>query len=343
MVLEKITRRTINQVSWDQLGSVFSVCGLWVILLAFLLQLLGYPLGSSLGISPDSRSYLAAAESVAAGGGFYAEVVGRGISGIMVHWPPLYPALLVVFRLVTLGSLIEGAALVNFLAAALLFWQMYRQQVGGVAVLLILLSPAFLTVYGMVWTESLFLVFVAVFLTYATRYWQQPGTQSVRWMILAAMLASLTRYIGVTVIGTGLVLVLARRRYQHLAWFALLSFLPLVVWLGRNYRLTGTLMGARNPSPYTLGDNLVVTIIGLLLMLSPAVMLIILLWHRIRRAPWRVDLLPPLLFAGFYLLFLVGSSTLVHYDPINLRLLSPVLVPVALISAGLLFSIRESA
>lgn len=84
-------------------------------------------------------------------------------------------------------------------------------------------------------------------------------------LVLAAIfacLASLTRYIGVTLIASSVlaILVVSRTSLKNRIFtaisFALLSATPLALWLVRNQFLTGTFMGERAPSQYSLYYNI---------------------------------------------------------------------------------------
>jgi hypothetical protein len=78
-----------------------------------------------------------------------------------------------------------------------------------------------------------------------------------------AALAAVLRWHGVTLIAFGSLLALGRRGVrQRQAWlhglvFGALAALPFAAWvLGRNYRLFGNLLGARDSSPVEVGQNL---------------------------------------------------------------------------------------
>lgn len=289
--------------------------------------------------SPDGQHYFFAADNLLAGEGFStAPGLGPLYRGAMTRFPPLYPALLAAMHAIGI-PLITAATALNLMGGLLVLWVFARwvnHPALLVAAALFLVSPAFLKVYPHALTEPLFLGLVALFLYYAAAYWQHPNPRSLRWMIALAALAPLLRYIGVTVIGTGFLVIVARRRYKEALAFGVLASVPLLVWLARNYAVSGTLAGPRDPSPYPLAANLEAVALGLLVMAAPAALAIVALWHRIRRGPFPQAVVPPLLFAGVYLAFLVAMSTLVAYDPINQRLLAPVLPVAALLTAYLL-------
>jgi hypothetical protein len=77
---------------------------------------------------------------------------------------------------------------------------------------------------------------------------------SLRLLIPLAALASLTRYVGVTILATGILILAWRREWKRAICFGILASLPLAIWIGRNWIYTGTLIGLRVPSPFGVGE-----------------------------------------------------------------------------------------
>lgn len=274
-------------------------------------------------LTPDSRDYFAGAESVLAGEGF------QNDNNPMTWWPPLYPAALAALRLASGAPLTELARFINLLGALLTLWSLRAPQ----TVLLVVVSPAFLFVYKWAWTETLFIGLISLFLWQAGRYWCNPSDSAWRWMVGAAILASLTRYAGMTLIATGFLIMAARRQYRAAVGYAILASAPLAIWLARNYLLTGRLTGSRPPSPYTLAENISLAAIYLVLMGIPMLLLLVVVWRILRSNPLPAAVIPALLFASIYLAFVLASSTTIHHDRIGMRLLSPMLPAVAIAAA----------
>lgn len=294
-------------------------------------------------LSPDSRAYFSAAGHLLHGDGLRISIAQHA-ARVYVHWPPLYPMLLAVVHHLTGITLSKIAAALNLAAALTTLTVLARWTRPGMFILagiLFVASPAFIFVYGMAWTELLFTAFVVIFVWQGSIYERKPSAASLHCMIMAAILATLTRYAGITLIPTGLFIIGIRRRYKDALVFLVFASTPIAIWLLRNYALTGTLTGRRAPSSTTMLENLHLTIRVALTMLSPAVLVIVAAWHRIRRADYPATLRVPLLFAGVYLVFLIITSSLFTYDPINLRLLSPLLPVVSLVTPILVTSIQE--
>jgi 4-amino-4-deoxy-L-arabinose transferase-like glycosyltransferase len=315
-----------------------------------------------IALSPDSVSYISAAKSLLAGDGFM-HYDGKPF----VLWPPLYPMLLAGLSALGLAVL-DAARLLNALFfAGIVFlsglWlrrtlESRPQVVAGLA--LILLSPALRDVGSYAWSEPLFIILSLLALYCLGRY-TRLGTPR---MLLAAALftagAILTRYIGVTLAATGVLLLLARRPsspvrgLRDATVYGVISGLPFLLWIGRNYAVSSTLMGPRAPSEEsmplhgyrtlrtfvqwltTVDRAPVWLVVGVsavaVLTVGVGVRALFRRWGQMateRREPV-VASIPFLLFAVVYSIFLLFSATSTAFDHIDTRLLSPVYVPLVL-------------
>jgi hypothetical protein len=190
-----------------------------------------------------------------------------------------------------------------------------------------------------------------------------------------AALACMTRYIGVTVILTGAILIVLNRRVgfgrrmASAAAFCGIAALPLAGWLARNWLLTGTLAGERFPSSLSLLENvsmagasvldfffstprvlpapLGVTIFGLFaaVLFAPA------LFMHYRQEEGERERTVPLMmvwvtFIAVYIAAIIASAALVSMDTIGGRLLLPIYAPLViylLLAAKALFDRRRRA
>ena len=232
------------------------------------------------GVSPDSTSYLATAESLLSGKG-YVNHDGQPYTG----WPPLFPTLLAGVGLLGIKPVV-AARLLNALAmgaivytAAGLFARGIKSKVLlFLATLLAVFSLPLLSISVMAWTEPVFVLLIVLFLRQMAAFLREPtGSALVKGAVLAA-LCSLQRYTGVTAILTGAVVVLLPRlqdplaaRLKRLIGFACLACAPLAAWAVRNYALTSMLTGSpRIPSRYSLGENITCAADTLTRWFSPA-------------------------------------------------------------------------
>lgn len=299
-----------------------------------------------LAVSPDSVSYLRAADDLTAG---RAPTDARGDP--FVAWPPLYPALVAATAILT-GQSAPAAArtlngilvvvLVVVFAGAVLRLVAHR-SLQLVAVGAVALAPAVLGMAVSALSELLFAV-IALAALWAVAESRRSGS----WRLLTAAAglaaaASLTKYVGVVVIGVGTCSLLPRRRVA-LTFSALASF-PLGLWLVHNRLVGGTTTGIREVGPSaggvlrpvaeTAGNWLAP---GAPIPALLGVVMAALVGWAVARAV-RVDRqtgaspLPFCLFVVGYPLALVVLAAVVGFDPVSHRLLAPAWPPLVLVGA----------
>jgi hypothetical protein len=289
------------------------------------------------GLAGDSWDYIAAARNLIRGIGF----IGYNNGDTFVLWPPLYPALLaiigVIFR--TDPFLIAGVVnalifgLIVYIGGLLTFRHLSSFPVFAfVGTLTLLFSIPLFAVSLMAWAEPVFILFVILSLIFAESYLAKNDITSLILLSSSIALSCLTRYIGVSLILWGAVIIIIFRqdglkvRIRHLSIFILISSLPLWIWLIRNYAITSTLFGPRVPSVSTLPQSLYLTSHTLLTWYVPArfakskLMLILLsatsvvfmglcikdIFQRVRVAAKRTS--PIVLFIVIYTAFLIISG-----------------------------------
>lgn len=314
------------------------------------------------GLSPDSVGYISIARNLIAGAGF----VRYDGNFPTVVWPPLYPAVLAlvggIFRtdpllianilnalvfglIVYVGGLLTFKHLSSFPAFAL---------VGAFA---ILFSIPLFSVSVMAWSEPLFILFVLLSFIFADSYLEKNDVTSLILFSSSVALSCLTRYLGVTLILWGaLIIVIFRRdslkkKIATLSLFMLISSIPLGIWLIRNYSVSHTLFGSRTSSPNTLFQILSFVISSLLRWYIPrkivdhrSILAFVIAgavlftglslkgsWQSVKIALRQIS--PAILFAFVYTACLVITSTTTAYDRINDsdRLLSPIFVSLTLL------------
>ncbi len=318
------------------------------------------------GLSPDSVSYISAARNLAA---------GRGLATFndapLVAWPPLFPALLAGIKVLLGIDPLLSVRVVNALLFGLIVWLSgvlcFRHLSSSFLTVLlgvtsVLLAIPLLATARMAWSEPLFIACVLLSLIWAESYAERGDAGSLALISVAASTASLSRYIGVTVIIAGAIVIAfstkvnLRTRLVHLCAFLLISVAPLAIWISRNYVVSGTPMGARSPSQLSFIQNLSSTFYTLpawylpsrviqhrstLALLCIAIVLVTTVaartnWHSVKA---RLSLLAPaLVFAATYILILLTLATITAHDRIDDRLLSPLYIPLVL----LLFVLAES-
>jgi hypothetical protein len=212
------------------------------------------------GLGFDSAQYLSAADGLRTGAGFV-----RCDGTLYDIWAPLEPCLLTL-PLELGASPGSAASTVNALSLAALIVLTGRMAsaiapgAGWIAALALVVSADLLWIDSQVLSEPAFMT-LAVATAVATQ-WHARRPSGGRLALVAACgaLACLQRYVGVTLIASTALALLAqpardplRLRARRAGLFALLAGAPLGVWMLRNLALTGTATG---PDRGTWGTGL---------------------------------------------------------------------------------------
>lgn len=308
------------------------------------------------GITPDSVAYISAARNLAEGHGF---LTYNGLH--LVVQPPLYSIILGVIQKITLIDPQMLAGIVNavlfgfiiYLSGLFLLRYLNSFALIFLGTISVLISYALVQATLMALSEPLFIFLVLLYLYYFETYQKKQNLISLFLFSVSASLACLTRYTGVILILTGLISILLwgknniKDKIWHSLIFLLITLLPISVWIVRNYFLSGTLVGERAASSYTLFDNfrffyrtvyswfLPSSSIGIYLISIFLVAATWILFRLDRDKSLNRETIKPigpcLLFILFYTGIIVISSTTTAYDQISDRLLSPIFVPVVFI------------
>jgi hypothetical protein len=113
--------------------------------------------------------------------------------------------------------------------------------------LLALISPLLLNVHFEAMSEPLYIASMLASLILLAFYLREKKTWQLIIAALAASFAYLTRYIGISVLLTGLLSLFllypgtTRTKFKNLALYGIVAFIPNLVWYARNYVLTGSL------------------------------------------------------------------------------------------------------
>lgn len=142
-----------------------------------------------------------------------------------------------------------------------------------------------------------------------------------------------------------------KEKYRHLFIFLFITIIPSGIWLVRNLILSGTFVGARAESSYTLETNLLFLFnvfikwfipiqllngqtILFMFVLIIGIFIGIIYLIRMRSTDFSnyfSTAAPIFLFMLLYIMLIVISSTTTAYDKISARLLSPVFVPIIIL------------
>ena len=317
-----------------------------------------------LALSPDSASYVSAARSLTAGKGLTSHKL------LPLTWhPPLYPSLLSLIDTLFGLDPVDGARLLgaaSFGLIVLLSGQLFRCYLATPSLAIIgqaavLLSPVLFRVSTYAWTEPLLIAWTLLFVLVLKDYLRKRSVGILLLLAIVAGLASLTRYIGLACAVAGVTAILLvlrcslRSRLFHLFLFGIVCAAPLGAWGVRNYLVAQELLGDYGPSRYNLIHNLYFASIEVFSWFFPVDFLAEKLpftrvhfvlgatvgylagaacsprkvWKRAKETLHHIA--PVYLFVGAYTALLVTASTLWALDPISLRFMSPVYVPVVLL------------
>lgn len=221
--------------------------------LAIVTVWLATPFG--IGINPDSTVYIDAARNLLNDRGLVA-LTGRGEFKPLTHYPPLYPSVLALLTRVgfLLGGLsIESVARVlnSFLFGAnvLLVGIAIRSYVRDsfwlpiLGALLTLTAPDIAGIHTFALTEGLFIFLSLSGLVSLSRFIESERRAWLTASAAVIALALLTRYVGVTLVLTGVLVLLfvngrsLRRRCFDALGFGLIACAPMALWAVRNMRV----------------------------------------------------------------------------------------------------------
>lgn len=306
-----------------------------------------------IGISPDSVGYSVAAMNLKEKG---ALIDFNGLA--LVDFPAGYPIFLAVNYLITRVQPVPLAPFINaFLYIGVILMSSFlMQSFSGItrwyriAVLIILASsPCLWEVYGMIWSETLFLFLVLLFLLAWKNYCVQKTSASVLLFALVAAYAFVTRFAGITIIATGAALLFfdgtvpVLKKIKNLLLFLLTGISLVAINLIRNSHASGTLSGVREKALRTVADNLldigavlggwfpfigehqlVGAIVFCILVIAAAIQII----YRIIQQQFYLR--NETAVYGFFLVysvFIVAVSSISRFEELSSRLLSPMYIP----------------
>lgn len=163
------------------------------------------------GLSTDGARYLSTAESIAAGRGIV-DYLGLPL----INWPPLYPALLAGFNLVSGVDVFVVGQFINIFAFGFIIWLsgiFFERSLPGnflfalLASLVVATSLPFIEVSANVASDGIFMVCVLLFLLATQNYARNRASRAWWAMVAVTIAACFLRYAGFTLIISGTLLV----------------------------------------------------------------------------------------------------------------------------------------
>ncbi|HTD99785.1 MAG TPA: hypothetical protein VK668_10875 [Mucilaginibacter sp.] len=306
---------------------------------------------SGVGLSPDSIMYASAATSIQSHG-----TLMTFNKGPLVFFPVFYPFFLGVIQFISRVDPIKAGAMINcFLFASVIFttgWIMERflshsRIYKWLILAAIILSPALLEIYSFLWSETLFIFEILLFII---AYWSYMRNHTIKALLVVAAvtaIACITRYAGVTLVVTGGLLILLdnqltiKKKISHILIFGFSSISLLVANLIMNRLATGLSTGTREPSitPFTKNLYYIGTVMNdwgslsskadafaVLVASTILIALIgILAWKTYTR---RINSYENIViaFAVAYGVFILVIATFSRFETVNSRILSPMFI-----------------
>lgn len=282
-----------------------------------------------------------------------------------VEYPPLLPTLVAMIGVTGIDPT-EAIRYLNAVCFGLIVFLAGRWLNKNITLLpLVLLGTvSFVLSFPLIsvsicaWAETVFALLILLFLCEFEKYLETGKTSAFYLAAVYAALCCLTRYLGVVAILTGVVLLFLRREetlrrnVRRAVIFGVVAVLPTVVWIVRNYLLTGQLSGERGVSNDSLADNVYYTATILSSWFvpprvpdAPRILVAVLVavgffvWAgRLVRASRTSDadaakmrkVLPAAFFTVGYVVVLVIVASVVALDGLNSRFFAPVYVPMFL-------------
>lgn len=214
--------------------------------------------GPNLDRELDSLIYLSVADSL---------VVGDGITTFSGHssalWPPFYSITIAFAGLLRIDSVYAGL-LVNAVAFGLvILWTgIWLRQHTGSQLLALGAAVVVMSSYTLTWlssnvlSEPLFICFTLLALAQLGRFRESKNYRqsAIVWSAVFAALAAVTRYMGITIILTAIILILIctqlplARRLKYVVVYCGISITPLTLWMIRNWLIIGHPIGNRSAS-----------------------------------------------------------------------------------------------
>jgi hypothetical protein len=201
----------------------------------------------------------------------------------------------------------------------------------------------------MLWSETLFLLFSILFIATFVHYQKRPSHFNLVLCAILAGFACITRYAGITIIATGLMLLLFdrsipwRQKIINLVIFFICSVSFLIANLWHNALITGLPTGPRESGITSLSTNIIyygtVTsqwfpvgtqnplLLTLLIIFLFATAVLCFFKRSWLKQHYTSAESAFIVFFIVYTVFIIGISTLSHFEQINNRLLSPLFIP----------------
>lgn len=317
-------------------------------------------IGSSkygIGLTGDTMNYLALSENILA---------GRGITGLggepFVLWPPGYSLIISFLIALTGANQYSVLMILNIfsLSSTLIIFFFLSTQKLQIPILryygmgLLVIAPGFYLVSVFAFVEVIFIPILLLFLFLGEKWREELTVGRVIWLSVLSLILFFLKYIGIISFVVILYLILRGNRrewFRNTSLSISIAVVPAVLWLIRNFTVSGTPFGERGSSMYNIIDVILISTETFLYWVFPFLMLLSAISYGatnyfktidVRFSDWvrKADI--HLLFTVFFVGATFVSCSVSAFDRLNNRLLFPVFLP-TLIVFLLFFDIVKSS
>lgn len=322
---------------------------------------------SGIGISPDSVNYESAATNIRDHFSF------TDFNGLpLVDFPLGYPSFLAFISWITGITVLQLAPVLNcFLFSGVILltsiiiagYQKTSHIYKAGMLALLACSPCLLEVYSMLWSETIFIFLILLFIVSLHNYFRTQRTFHLVLVALIAALAFVTRYAGITLLASGFFLVLFNgglvtvKKIKHLILFALIGCSLVIVNLVRNSNAAGHITGVREKAIRTLGNNLqqigitvsewlpflhgheTMALVVFLVILLAAVCFLI--YYLLQQQYFTSYQNIVACFFVVYAFFMIIIASISRFEELTSRLLSPLYIPMLLTASSWIITVIQ--
>ncbi|QKJ29651.1 glycosyltransferase family 39 protein [Mucilaginibacter mali] len=311
---------------------------------------------SGIGISPDSIMYASTAQNIH---DHFSLITFNNLP--LTFFPVFYPTFLSICIFISGGvdPVSAGPVINGLLFGAVIYLTGYITTkfkapslvYKWLILIAVVLSPALQEIYMYLWSETLFILVILIFVIAYHKYLQTHSTKALIIVSVVAAIGCITRYAGVTLVAAGGLLILIdgrlkpKQKFIHLLTFGAIGISLVVGNFILNKLSTGLSTGTREPSITPFKENLYYfgTVIldwaGLPASFDPiavAFAVIVILGLAtlfiVRVAQHHLNSYENIIicYTLTYGLFILVIATISRFERMNSRLLSPMFVPLLL-------------
>ena len=271
----------------------------------------------------------------------------------LLCFPSFIAAIEIIFstEITTIAPFVNAClfGLTIFISGCILEQTNHNKWLKWLVLLIIVTSPSLLEIYTMLWSETLFVLEVILFIWVSKHYFENYSTKNLVIFATIAAIASVTRLAGVSLIATGGLLILlthdiaGRKKLNHFVVYGSIAMSLFVMNMTRNLYLTHTLTGVRQKGvtpllvnikyygvvlgewmPFSKVVSAFPTImgIGFLVIVMP-----IFIYRLSRKIEHNSFEKIAATFTWMYSFFMLLTATFSRYETINNRLLAPFFIP----------------